>query len=218
MKLDEPLAVLVQDICSEWNRAERAIKIAEQVIGEDPFPSIKELRYAGRRIVEAFLAIEDAEGAKSVAMLQDAYFDCLRAKHDAMDVAINEIAGRIRLSQEDLGVHVVLQAFPEFPKLLQLLVDFENNIADSRENRADRDATYENIQENFDSTLKLYDKFKVCEELMKNLADESALKAEQLEEKERSLEAKAKRESFISKSIGIGGIIVAVVFGYLGLG
>lgn len=224
MQLDAPVAVLVRKICGEWNRAERAIKIAEQVIGEDPFPSIKELRYSGRRIVEAFLFIDEGNDGEAIAYLQDAYFDCLRAKHDAMDVAINEIAGRIRLSQEDLSPEVVIRAFPQFGKLLAGLSAFEAKIADSREERATRDEVYESIQDNFDETLELYDQFKASEELMKSLADNAARREQEavqrkndLDLRERELARQQKKERKISWTIAIAGVAVAIIFGLLSL-
>ena len=217
MKLEPQVAVLVNKICAEWNRAERAIKISEQVIGEDPFPSIKELRYAGRRIVEAFASLDYGDDSDALAQLQDAYFDCLRAKHDAMDVAINEIAGRIRLSQEDLGPETVIQAFPEFTQLLRGLNVFESQIADSREARGTRDAVYEEIQTNFDDTLRLYDEFKASEALMKHLADNAALAARLLEKKEADLERKSSRERVISVTIAVIGVVATIIIGILAL-
>lgn len=217
MKLEPQVAVLVNKICAEWNRAERAIKISEQVIGEDPFPSIKELRYAGRRIVEAFASLDSGDDSDALAQLQDAYFDCLRAKHDAMDVAINEIAGRIRLSQEDLGPETVIQAFPEFTKLLRGLNVFENQIADSREDRGTRDEVYEEIQANFDDTLRLYDEFKASEALMKSLADNAEQAASSVAEKEAELERRSSRERKISVAIAVAGVAATIIMGVLAL-
>ena len=175
MNLDKPVAILVQKICAEWNRAERAIKISEQVLGEDPFPPIKELRYSGRRVVEALQAIEENKPQETVLeLLQDAYFDCLRAKHDAIDVAVNEIAGRLRFAERDLSLRSVVKAFPKFPKLVELLSEIEKSIADSRQNRSSRDEVYNDIQENFDGIITLYDEFKSSEEVMLKIADSSS--------------------------------------------
>jgi hypothetical protein len=211
MQLDPQVAELVGKICSEWDRAERAIKVAEQVIGEDPFPSIKELRYAGRRFVEAFNDIDGSDGAKASELLQDAYFDCMRAKHDAMDVAINEIAGRVRYSQKDLGAGIVVHTYPKITSLVACLSKFENLIADSREKREIRDAIYTEIQENFDTVVELYDEFKANEGLMKALADEMARKKQELLKKDAELASRSRIERNISYGITIIGIIVAVL-------
>ena len=53
--------------------AEKDIKIAEQIGDQVVFPSIKELRYAGRRIVDALQALSKSEdAAKVTALLEDA--------------------------------------------------------------------------------------------------------------------------------------------------
>ena len=43
----------IASICAEWDRAEKYIKLAEQIGGKVVFPAVAELRYAGRRIIEA---------------------------------------------------------------------------------------------------------------------------------------------------------------------
>lgn len=49
----EKFHVKMDSIHDEWNKSEEAIKAAEQVNGRVILPAVKELRYAGRRIVEA---------------------------------------------------------------------------------------------------------------------------------------------------------------------
>ena len=58
-QLDEsdPYRDLLVSTYEEWDKAESIIKLAEQVSGEIVFPSINELRYAGRRISEALSCI-----------------------------------------------------------------------------------------------------------------------------------------------------------------
>lgn len=63
----------VEEVCSEWNKAEKAIKSAEHVEGQVVNPSIYELRYAGRRIIEA-LTIQESDPEKALRLLSDAHF------------------------------------------------------------------------------------------------------------------------------------------------
>jgi hypothetical protein len=49
-------------IRAEWDKAEADVKLAEQVGHKIVLPSIKELRYAGRRLVEVLTKISSAEG------------------------------------------------------------------------------------------------------------------------------------------------------------
>jgi hypothetical protein len=53
MSLSDDHLALLRAIQDEWNRAETDIKTAELVVNNIVIPSVKELRYAGRRIVDA---------------------------------------------------------------------------------------------------------------------------------------------------------------------
>jgi hypothetical protein len=75
--LEEYKSVLTE-IHDEWKKAEFCIKQAEQVNYAVVFPAIKELRYAGRRIVDAlYLIASDGNQKKISEFLLDAKFDCL---------------------------------------------------------------------------------------------------------------------------------------------
>jgi hypothetical protein len=109
MPLHPDLDAAVSAVRDEWNNAEAAIKLAEQVNGEIVNPSVYELRYAGRRIVEA-LAHPDIEQGKK--LLGDAHFDCCRARHDAVDAATSKISADLDLAVKHLGADTVLKSFP----------------------------------------------------------------------------------------------------------
>jgi hypothetical protein len=86
MQLSNEAAGLLVSILNEWNRAEADIKIAEQVANKVINPSIKELRYAGRRIVDGLVkAQRDDTSSEVISLFRDALFDCHRARHDAID-------------------------------------------------------------------------------------------------------------------------------------
>lgn len=48
--IPENLNDLLKEVCAEWNDAEKAIKRAEQLVGDAVIPAIKELRYSGHAI------------------------------------------------------------------------------------------------------------------------------------------------------------------------
>src|SRR5229473_6540765 len=84
---------LLSTIREEWDKSEEYIKQAEQVNNAVVFPSIKELRYAGRRIVEGlYLIVSHGDRSKIEDLLRDAKFGCHRARHDAIDAATAKIA------------------------------------------------------------------------------------------------------------------------------
>jgi hypothetical protein len=105
----------IVSILAEWDSAEEAIKLAEQVNQKVVFPSIKELRYAGRRLVEA-LSLINSEGPDDEisALFNDAQFNCLRARHDAIDVATAKIALDLETALKKLGPKAILETFPKF--------------------------------------------------------------------------------------------------------
>jgi hypothetical protein len=71
---------LIQEICAEWNQAEGEMKLAEQIAHALVMPSVNELRYAGRRIIDACMLEGDPNAQDRVhGLLEAARFFCLRA-------------------------------------------------------------------------------------------------------------------------------------------
>jgi hypothetical protein len=84
---------ILADIQREWDMAESAVKRSEQVANDAIIPAINELCYAGRRIIDALNASQMPDSERKVAAyLEDARFNCHRARHDAMDAALDIIA------------------------------------------------------------------------------------------------------------------------------
>jgi hypothetical protein len=142
----------------EWDKAEKAIKIAEQVTGEVAIPSIMELRYAGRRIADAFSCMQDDhESEKANHYLVDAKFDCLRAQHDALDICVNYIAifvDEVMLKTEPQALE---KKYDEIMFFLEFVASQQTKIADSRSNRDNREIIYDNIHS---SLIEVQDRFR----------------------------------------------------------
>lgn len=152
-----------------WNKAERAIKLAEQVNAKIINPAIYELRYAGRRIVESDEALAAGDLPKALGLLSDAHFDCSRARHDAIDAATSKMVGDIHLAITKLGAPAVMAAFPEVSKLLGDLGETRDLIAVSREQRENRDLVYASIEnDELPELVKRYRAFVASEALMKS--------------------------------------------------
>lgn len=186
-------------VCEEWNKAELAIKLAEQVNGEIINPAIYELRYAGRRIVEA-LTIVDEDAIKK--LLADAHFDCCRARHDAIDAATSKIAADLEISVHLIGPDIVLTHFKEFPNLYGKLSDVRKLIARSREDRNNRDKIYASIQSgNLSEIIDLYRSYQASEPLL----IESARK-----------QRRAALRNSIFGWVGIVSLLLTVIFAFYG--
>jgi len=167
MNLSADTATALESLCEEWNKAEKAIKLAEQINGEIINPSIYELRYGGRRIVEAFSFLQKGNDEDSLRLLRDAEFDCCRARHDAIDAATSKIVSDLDIAQQKLGARAVLVAFPQFTTLVAELGDIRDKIALSREAREDRNAIYEVLQnDNLAGIAQKYREFRASETLM----------------------------------------------------
>ena len=159
-------------IREEWDKAEADIKQAEQVCGQVVFPSIKELRYAGRRLVEILTQIENnASEAVLADLFSDAEFDCIRARHDAIDAATAKVALDLENAAEKLGYLVLCQAFPKFSELRLKLAAVRGAIVKSRGNRTDRKAIYAVLESiDFPQLVGLFSEFQASEPVMKDMA------------------------------------------------
>jgi hypothetical protein len=171
------LEPLVFQIIDEWNKAEKAIKIAEQVNGEIINPAIYELRYAARRCVEAAQEYQNNNPRNAAKLLHDAHFDCCRARHDAIDAATSKISNDLSIAVRKIGGRVIYAKFPNYAVLVKELKSIRSLVASSREARENRDAIYETIAgDNLVKIVDLYSEFQACEEILKDEGRYSRLK------------------------------------------
>ncbi|MCQ8185164.1 hypothetical protein [Parvularcula maris] len=165
------------DIRVQWDYAEADVKLAEQTCGKIVTPAIKELRYAGRRLVDALNeAYGTGDEAAITALLEDARFNCHCARHDAVDAAVGKMAADLEIMINKLGYEAVLKAYPEFPEFFSSLRDTQEKIARSRRDRANRQAIYESI-ENADlpQLVAGFGRVRTCEPIMKEFATKAKL-------------------------------------------
>jgi len=191
MQLSDEQVILLNSIAVEWNTAEEDVKVAEQVCNDIVIPAIKELRYAGRRVVDALAKMHAGDPPDAIEdLLRDARFDCHRARHDAIDAATAKIAIDLEIMVRKLGVEVILPVFPEFPALFRQLKDIRLKIRVSRKNREDRAAIYAVLESvDFPAFADAYNEMRGSEDMMKQIA-------------------KHRRHS---EAIGIGGAILGVI-------
>jgi hypothetical protein len=141
-----PFGDILRDIAKEWNKAESAIKRSEQIAGDVSIPAISELRYAGRRMIDALdAAHHNGNEDRIKALLEDARFCCHRAQHDAIDAAMAKIGIDLDNLTSKLGFEAVLHAYPEFREFYSEFSVSRTKIAQSRSNREDRNGIYEAI-------------------------------------------------------------------------
>lgn len=172
MQLSDARCAQLNTILHEWNRAEEDIKTAEQICGKVVNPSIKELRYAGRRIVDALARIGAGDDGEEVDKLfADALFDCHRARHDAIDAGTSKIAADLEIMLEKLKHDVVLAVYPGFREIFVDLQEVRNKIVASRGDRENREAIYSVIEDSdFPALVRRFNDMRLSEGIMKSMA------------------------------------------------
>jgi len=173
MEIADNVSAAIATVREEWNKAEATMKIAEQVNSEIIIPSVLELRYSGRKVIEALQFIEAQEPEKANEILQDALLDCYRARHDALDAAISKMVADLASARNHLGAKALLDHFPDYVELTTLLGDAQDQISISRKKRDDRNAIYSTIEtHDLGKILPLFRRFHACEPLLKEAAEE----------------------------------------------
>lgn len=132
-------------VLSEWDAAEKAIKLTEQVTGQVAIPCIMELRYAGRRLGDAFRAYENNDQSLAAQYLADAKFDCMRAQHDAIDLAVNHMAvflDELLLKAEPLAIGDNYEPITDF---LEKISSLQKRVITSRGERQKRNQVYTSL-------------------------------------------------------------------------
>lgn len=158
--MDQPVwDGLLQDILREWNKAEKSIKLAEQLDNRVAIAAINELRYAGRRLVEALGEAQVVASEKRTALLNDALFFCHRARHDAIDAATNKMIGDLDQAERILGPETILEFFPKITELIYKLNKIRENVALSREQRDQRDFIYDFIEKSSEEEGGVFELF-----------------------------------------------------------
>lgn len=163
--ISETQLALLREWRKQWNLAERAMKIAEKTNEEYQGPSVLELRYSGRRIVEFFDHLDDPSLlASSEDKIRYAISDCHRARHDATDHATSIIASRLDEARATFGAEAVRNVFAEYPEIITKLAGVRERVSQSREKRLDRDKFYSIIEDDdLPTIMKLFERFKASE-------------------------------------------------------
>jgi len=169
--LDAELDRLFKDLIAQWNIAERRIKKAEQVQGNEVVNSaIFELRYAGRKIIDAMQLIlskdwqNDTEIYEQIRRyLADAIEDCVKAKHDSIDAMIDFVTTWFDELEQRIGLRKLTEIFPEYLDITSKIAEVQDKIAHSREHRTTaRDSVYDEIEaKDYEDILKLYNKMRL---------------------------------------------------------
>ena len=202
----------LQRICDEWDHAEADIKRAEQVCSEVVMPAVNELRYAGRRVIDAIVLPRDtSDQSKVSALFSDAQFFCQRARHDAIDASVAYMVSNIENMLVTVGPLIIMQCFSELPKLRVGLAGVQKNIVESRKDRENRAQIYKTISEcDFESLVDAHTELALSEGLMIQVAEEQ--KKARADEQRKSRRDRAFGWAGIAFGvIGTGGVVATLI-------
>jgi len=161
------------DLAATWNRVEKRAKAAEQFRGEAIIPAINEMRYAGRRVVDALAAINDRDNAERHPEI-DEHLTVARnyltnADHDITDAVCFVVLKRVSATIEQHGMLRIKAQCPEFENLYPVVRIAMETVQGTREDRIKRAAQYKALAEDYQPKL---------EDLCKRLVDNRALALE----------------------------------------
>jgi len=148
--MDEATRAALREIAVEWDKAEQLMKLAERLRAEVIQPSVNELRYAGRRLVDALNIADDVEGDEAkrqefARFVNDCLFRVHCAQHDAIDASVLFVQRAVSEYESEFGLVLLITHFPEVADLRTSLVEADNVIIASRQHRGTRAVEYDKI-------------------------------------------------------------------------
>ncbi len=161
MMLPQKYLTLYEIYLDDWMRAEEVLKLVERLKNEAFIPSIKELRYASRRVVEAQNLFRlhgvNASEKEIHTHLVEAIENCRKARHDALDSAVNFTQDQLDKLINAVGLDTVAAGFPGYLKLKPKLREVSQLIIQSRKDRVQLDDKYEKIKrDHLEEIVNLY--------------------------------------------------------------
>lgn len=178
--LDPEIDDAVTGLAAQWAVAERRIKQAEFVVGNRVVTAaISELRYAGRKLIDANQLIvggqwrnDPKEKARLLAFLADATEDCVKSKHDAIDSMMFFVSDWFGRTEEKAGLAELQKYFPDYIQLTGMISGIQDKIADSRGDRiGSRDGIYDAIEiDDYTKIIDLYRRMREAEPRVQALA------------------------------------------------
>jgi hypothetical protein len=149
----QKFAARLAELSSLWNRIELRAKQAEQWRGEAIVASINEMRYAGRRIVDAIaLAENNLDGSQDPKIEEHliiAKSYLLNADHDITDSVSFIVLRRVSKTIDQHGLQKIEQYCPKFAEDYLLVKEANQLVLQSREERAKRIEAYNKLADEY---------------------------------------------------------------------
>lgn len=141
-----------------WNRVEKRAKAAEQFRHETIIAAINELRYAGRRIVDALALMHGSDASKNHEEIREHLIvaeNYLRnADHDITDSVCFIVLTRVDETIVQHGFLKIQTECPQFQTLYPIVRLAVDIVQGAREDRAKRVAEYEKLANEYQPKLE----------------------------------------------------------------
>jgi hypothetical protein len=203
-------SVRLAELATIWNKVERRAKAAEQFRGEAIIAAINEMRYAGRRIVDAWALASkpDAEIYREQIdehlVIAKSYL--MNADHDLTDSVCFIVIKRVDATVARHGLLKTKRECPEFDRLYPAVITAKDIVQGSREDRARRNAEYDRLSQQLLPQLEtLFRHLQENRELA--LTDATTAQFREVWGKLDFLQ----RVVFVGAGAGIGGFILEVI-------
>lgn len=210
---DERHKAALQRTADRWDALEKRIKRAERVRAEVIYPAISELRYAGRRIIDA-LRISwktdrtDDDIEKFNGYIAEVENNCLRAEHDVVDALVLFVHKRLDQIIEQFGLPLVREYFPQYIRMIADIRRVDNFISKSRTERDQRPEIYTEIyNDHLPKIMDLYDEMLASENMIMALVE----KENAIEEKRQQNEKYKTTFLKISTAAAVISVIIAII-------
>lgn len=194
-----------------WNDTEERIKEAERLRAEVVIPSIKELRYAGRWLVDVLGVllplVEDKLSEEQRSALSKALFEaeqnCVRAKNDAVDASVLFLHRRLEQMVQEFGVPIVFSYFSDYPAMRAKMREVDEIITGSRGNdRVNRNDFYNELaKEHLPVMIDFYQKMLSSEDVIKDSITNTQQQARRTTRRDNI-------RTWINYGIGIAGAVL----------
>lgn len=156
------------ELKDSWAIVEDLIKKAKEVHPSIGIAAINELRYGGRKVIDAFIAYQQQQQDNDNNIndnninehLIEAKLDILKARHDVIDETVNFCNASFIWAREKIGGRDIQESSSASKKLLSKINDMQKLIQESRAKREDRKKIYKNIGGDIEYLTCIYNEWK----------------------------------------------------------
>lgn len=156
------------ELKDSWAIVEDLIKKAKKVHPGIGTAAINELRYGGRKVIDAFIAYQQQQQDNDNNIndnninehLIEAKLDILKARHDVIDETVNFCNASFIWAREKIGGRDIQESSSASKKLLSKINDMQKLIQESRAKREDRKKIYKNIGGDIEYLTCIYNEWK----------------------------------------------------------